>query len=48
MGGVIRSRTRPITERALEITSQRGSQETTLNSDRFSDRWFRRRGITSG
>lgn len=48
MGGVINILTRPVTERALEITGQRGSQETNLYSARFSDRWLRRLGIAFG
>ena len=48
MGGVINVMTRPVTERALEISGQRGSQDTSLYSIRFSDRWFHRLGFTLG
>ncbi len=48
MGGVINIMTRPVTQRELEISGQRGSQDTNLYSVRFSDRWFNRLGITLG
>jgi len=48
MGGVINILTRPVTERSLELSGQRGSQDTNLYSVRFSDRWFGRLGVTLG
>jgi len=46
MGGVIQMFTRPITERTVELTGQYGSYGTMLYSARFSDRIWKRMGIT--
>jgi iron complex outermembrane recepter protein len=46
MGGVIQLFTRPVRQRTFEISSQKGSNRTTLYSGRYSDRFFNRLGVT--